>query len=128
MTHQEYTLYLPKNIRKSIYTTGLELIKETDSIIYNELINGFKEDPPSGMVYVDTYKNNIIYFKCSKVIEVVKKYTYEKYGIHIVIKKVVIADIKSFEASHYPKELLHEPCGKDGDENYPSSIVFDEPI
>ena len=124
---EEYILYLPKKSRKSLVPGGsLGLIKETNPEFYNDMTQEFKEYPPTGMVYVDIYKNNIIYFECSKAIEVVKKYTFEKYGLHIVIKMVVIADIKSFVASYYSEGLLYEPSGKNGDENYPSSILFDE--
>ena len=131
---KEFTIYLPKKARNSAIVDlgpGLDfnMIKEIAPDKYYDMIQKFKEDAPEGMVFVDVYKNNIVYFECHKAIEAIKKYTLDNNGIDICIKKIVIADIPSIQANSYDQKYLHEPCHLfQNYDDYPTTYTFDNPI
>ena len=153
MSVQEYTLYLPKkarqsaNVSKYIYDSlvyfdpllrnDINVDMATDWL--NGLFNNSKElgnkvleetkkrmgDTP--FLYVDYYDGFFVYFDCYKAIDAVKEYTLDKHNIHIAIKKIIIADIDSVEATPYSVQK-YKPCGKDNYINYPSKYTFDVSI
>jgi len=153
MSVQEYTLYLPKkarlsaNVSKYIYEALVYLdpllrddINET---MATEWLNGLfdhskelgnkvleetkKRMRNTGFLYVDYYDGFFVYFDCYKAIDAIKEYTLNKHNINIVIKKIVIADIESVEATPVNVQK-YKPCGKDNYINYPSTHIFLEPI
>ena len=131
---QEFTLYLPKKARNNAIVDlgpglSFDLIKEMYPDKYNDMIQKFKEDPPEGMVFVDIYKDNIIYFECYKAIENVKKFTRTQKGFDICIRKIVISDIDNVVATPFNEELIHEPYYSfEQYTNYPATHTFDNPI
>ena len=107
-----FNLYIPKKYRQNAIVNmgGLQLdtIKAFSPERYNELLQSFKDSSP-GMVFVDIYKNNIIFFDCLKAIQEIKKISYKKHGFHILIKKVIVADIDKIQASDESNDLF-DPC------------------
>ena len=81
----------------------------------------------TGLLYVDYYDGFFVYFDCYKSIDAIKEYTLNKHKINIVIKKIVIADIDSVEATPVNVQK-YKPCGKDNYVNYPSTYTFLETV
>ena len=153
MSIREYTLYLPKkarlsaNVSKYIY----EALVFLDPLLRDDInediatswLNGLfdlsedlgkkvieetkKRMGDTGFLFVDYYDGYFVYFDCYKDIDAVKEYTLDKHNIHIAIKKIIIADIDSVQATPY-SEQKYKPCGKDNYINYPSTYTFDVPI
>ena len=153
MSVKEYTLYLSKkarlsadvskyiyealvyfdpllrdDINKDIATSWLNGLFEHSKELGNKVLEETKKRMgDTGFLFVDYYDGFFVYFDCYKAIDSVKQYTLDKHNIHIVIKKIVIADIDSVQAS--PVEVqTHKPCGKDNYPNYPSTYTFDVAI
>ena len=153
MSVQEYTLYLPKKARQSANVSKYiyDSLVYFDPLLTNDInvdmatgwLNGLfdhskdlgnkvleetkKRMGDTGFLFVDYYDGFFVYFDCYKAIDAVKEYTLDKHNIHILIKKIVIADIDSVAAS--PVEVkTHKPCGKDNYVNYPSTYTFDVAI
>lgn len=153
MSVKEYTLYLPKkarlsaNVSKYIYEALVYfdplLRDDINEDIAADWLNGLfdhskdlgnkvleetkKRMGNTGYLFVDYYDGFFVYFDCYKAIDAIKEYTLDKHNIHILIKKIVIADIDSVQAS--PVEVqTHKPCSKDNYINYPSTYTFDVAI
>ena len=153
MSVQEYTLYLPKkarlsaNVSKYIYEALVHfdplLRDDINETMATEWLNGLfdhskelgnkvieetkKRMGNTGFLYVDYYDGFFVYFDCYKAIDAIKLYTLKEYNIHIHIKKIIIADIDSVEATPVNVQK-YKPCGKDNYINYPSTYTFENPI
>ena len=132
---QNFTLYLPKKYRVSALLTDLSFdldqIKKQNPTIYNSLLSSliteFNKD--KDLVFVDIYKNNIVFFDCLKLIPIVKQQCFDKKYLNVCIKKIIIADIDTIEANPYEDELMHNPCTPtEQHADYPSTHTFDIPI
>ena len=126
-----FNIYIPKKYRQNAIVNmgGLQLdtIKALAPEKYNKLLQSFKDSSPN-MIFVDIYKNNIIFFDCLKAIKEIKKISYKKHGFHILIKKVIVADIDQIQASDENNELF-EPCHTfEQYTDYPAIYTFDTPI
>ena len=79
----------------------------------------------SNLVYVDYYDGYFVFFDANKAMEAVKASVKEQHNLDITIGEIIISDIKQVEANVMSQKKLHEPCGKNGDENYPSKYIFE---
>lgn len=130
-----FTLYLPKKYRVSAILSylpyDLDQLKKQSPKKYNhlfqKLIKEFNKDKE--LIFVDIYKNNIVFFDCVKIIPIIKQQCFDKKNLNVVIKKIVIADIDTVEANPYDDELIHYPCTSTEQYNdYPATYTFDKPI
>ena len=93
------------------------------SVIDKIMATHFKS--ASNLVYVDYYDGYFVFFDANKAMEAVKASVKEQYKLDITIGEIIISDIQQVEANHMSEKKLHQPCGKNGDENYPSKYVFE---
>ena len=132
---EKFTLYLPKKYRVSALLSDLpydlEQIKKTQPKIYKSLISKLVKEfnKDKNIIFVDIYKNNIVFFDCIKLIPFVKQQCFDKKDLNVCIKKIVIADIDTIQANPYEDELMHNPCTPtELHAEYPSTYTFDNPI
>ena len=131
-TPKQYTLYLPKKYRHTAKVSWgdlqLDVIKETMPEQYNDLLQRMKSGIDKNWVFVDIYKNNMVFFEYKKIAEIAKQQVFEKFKFPIEISEIVITDIDQPQTASIYEEI-HQPCHNfENYTDYPATYTFENSI